>query len=151
MQVFNQIKPRDMEPSPRCVLCASSSPSELAASPLSEGQPTELGAASRHSRLSSLASFLDVSLVLWRSNGQWLTIERNMTGDFRKYNNNTGEEIAPCCSLEEVLLAFSHWTFEYSRRELLVLDIQGTPERAGSSASKLRLPSTRSVIGTTCR
>uniref|UniRef100_A0A7N6BJY9 non-specific serine/threonine protein kinase n=1 Tax=Anabas testudineus TaxID=64144 RepID=A0A7N6BJY9_ANATE len=69
--------------------------------------------------------FLDVSLVLWHSNGQWLTIERNMFGDFRKYNNNTGEEITPYCSLEEVLLAFSHWTYEYSGRELLVLDIQG--------------------------
>lgn len=72
--------------------------------------------------------FLDVSLVLMHSNGQWLTIERNMSGDFRKYNNNTGEEIAPCCSLEEMLLAFSHWTYEYSRRELLVLDIQGVGE-----------------------
>lgn len=71
--------------------------------------------------------FLDVLLVLWRSNGQWLTIERNMSGDFRKYNN-TGEEIAPCCSLEEMLLAFSHWTYEYSCRELLVLDIQGVGE-----------------------
>ncbi|XP_041642551.1 transient receptor potential cation channel subfamily M member 6 isoform X2 [Cheilinus undulatus] len=72
--------------------------------------------------------FLDVSLVLWHSNGQWLTIERNMSGDFRKYNNNTGEEIAPCCSLEEILLAFSHWTYEYSCRELLVLDMQGVGE-----------------------
>ncbi|KAM4576523.1 transient receptor potential cation channel subfamily M member 6 isoform 2-T2 [Odontesthes bonariensis] len=73
-------------------------------------------------------SFLDVSLVLLHSNGQWLTIEKNMTGDFRKYNNNTGEEITPCCSLEDLLLAFSHWTYEYSRRELLVLDIQGVGE-----------------------
>ncbi|KAM9360691.1 LOW QUALITY PROTEIN: transient receptor potential cation channel subfamily M member 6 [Symphorus nematophorus] len=72
--------------------------------------------------------FLDVSLVYWQSNGQWLTIERNMSGDFRKCNNNTGEEIAPCCSLEELLLAFSHWTYEYSCRELLVLDIQGVGE-----------------------
>ncbi|XP_060893733.1 transient receptor potential cation channel subfamily M member 6 isoform X3 [Labrus mixtus] len=72
--------------------------------------------------------FLDVSLVLWHSNGQWLTIERNMSGDFRKYNNNTGEEIAPCCPLEEMLLTFSHWTYEYSFRELLVLDIQGVGE-----------------------
>ncbi|XP_038558702.1 transient receptor potential cation channel subfamily M member 6 isoform X1 [Micropterus salmoides] len=72
--------------------------------------------------------FLDVSLVLWHSNGQWLTIESNMSGDFRKYNNNTGEEISPCCSLEEMLLAFSHWTYEYSGRELLVLDIQGVGE-----------------------
>nr|XP_046242836.1 transient receptor potential cation channel subfamily M member 6 isoform X2 [Scatophagus argus] len=86
MKVFNQVKPDDLQYSPR---------------------------------------FLDVSLVLWHSNGLWLTIERNMSGDFRKYNNNTGEEIAPCCSLEEMLLAFSHWTYEYSRRELLVLDIQG--------------------------
>ncbi|XP_043968718.1 transient receptor potential cation channel subfamily M member 6 isoform X1 [Gambusia affinis] len=89
MQVFNQIKPKDMHHSPR---------------------------------------FLDVSLVLRHSNGQWLTIERNLIGDFRKYNNNTGEEIAPCCSLEDVLLAFSHWTYEYSRREMLVLDIQGVGE-----------------------
>ncbi|TDH13356.1 hypothetical protein EPR50_G00056750, partial [Perca flavescens] len=72
--------------------------------------------------------FLDVALVLWLSNGQWLTIERNMCGDFRKYNNNNGEEIAPCCSLEETLLAFSHWTYEHSARELLVLDIQGVGE-----------------------
>uniref|UniRef100_A0AAQ4QVV8 non-specific serine/threonine protein kinase n=1 Tax=Gasterosteus aculeatus aculeatus TaxID=481459 RepID=A0AAQ4QVV8_GASAC len=72
--------------------------------------------------------FLDVALVLWHSNGQWLTIERNMSGDFRKYNNNTGEEISPCCSLEETLLAFSHWTYEYSCRELLVLDMQGVGE-----------------------
>uniref|UniRef100_A0A3B3BZ56 non-specific serine/threonine protein kinase n=1 Tax=Oryzias melastigma TaxID=30732 RepID=A0A3B3BZ56_ORYME len=72
--------------------------------------------------------FLDVSLILWHSNGQWLTIERNMTGDFRKYNNNTGEEITPCTSLEDMLLAFSHWTYEHSGKELLVLDIQGVGE-----------------------
>uniref|UniRef100_A0A3P9LRN6 non-specific serine/threonine protein kinase n=1 Tax=Oryzias latipes TaxID=8090 RepID=A0A3P9LRN6_ORYLA len=89
MQVFNQIKPHDMHPTPR---------------------------------------FLDVSLVLWHSNGQWLTIERNMTGDFRKYNNNTGVEITPCSSLEDMLLAFSHWTYEHSCKELLVLDIQGVGE-----------------------
>uniref|UniRef100_A0A3P8ZDJ4 non-specific serine/threonine protein kinase n=1 Tax=Esox lucius TaxID=8010 RepID=A0A3P8ZDJ4_ESOLU len=69
--------------------------------------------------------FLEVSLLRWHSDGQWLTIERNMTGDFRKYNNNTGEEIAPCCAMEETLLAFSHWTYQYSCGELLVLDIQG--------------------------
>ncbi|XP_015242883.1 PREDICTED: transient receptor potential cation channel subfamily M member 6-like isoform X3 [Cyprinodon variegatus] len=90
IKVFNQIKPKYIDHSPR---------------------------------------FLDVSLVLWHSNGHWLTIERNLIGNFRKYNNNTGEEIAPCCSLEEVLLAFSHWTYEYSRREMLVLDIQGVGEQ----------------------
>lgn len=69
--------------------------------------------------------FLDMSLLHWHSDGQWLTIERNMTGDFRKYNTNTGEEIAPCCGMEEMLLAFSHWTYQYSCKELLVLDLQG--------------------------
>lgn len=81
--------------------------------------------------LSLGGSFLDVSLLLCPSTGHWFTIERNMCGEFRKYNNNSGEEIAPCCSLEELLLAFSHWTFEYSRRELLVLDIQGEEMPAG--------------------
>lgn len=72
--------------------------------------------------------FLDVSLVLWHSNGQWLTIERNIAGNFRKYNHNTGEEISPQCLLEEMLLAFSHWTYEYTRCEMLVLDLQGVDE-----------------------
>ncbi|TRY81917.1 hypothetical protein DNTS_013382 [Danionella cerebrum] len=68
--------------------------------------------------------FLDVSLLHWRSDGQWLTVEKNMSGHFRKYNNNTGEEILPCTGLEETVLAFSHWTYEYTNRELLVLDMQ---------------------------
>ncbi|XP_028312748.1 transient receptor potential cation channel subfamily M member 6-like isoform X3 [Gouania willdenowi] len=89
MQVFNQVKPDDMQHSPR---------------------------------------FLNLSLIHVKSNGQWLTIESNMNGDFKKYNNKAGEEITPCCSLEERLLAFSHWTFEYSCRELIVLDIQGVGE-----------------------
>uniref|UniRef100_A0AAR2J8R6 non-specific serine/threonine protein kinase n=1 Tax=Pygocentrus nattereri TaxID=42514 RepID=A0AAR2J8R6_PYGNA len=69
--------------------------------------------------------FLDVSLLWWQAEGQWLTIEGNMSGDFMKYNNNTGEEISPCCALEETVLAFSHWTYEYTQKELLVLDLQG--------------------------
>uniref|UniRef100_A0A8C1MM85 non-specific serine/threonine protein kinase n=1 Tax=Cyprinus carpio TaxID=7962 RepID=A0A8C1MM85_CYPCA len=69
--------------------------------------------------------FLDVSLLHWRSDGQWLTVEKNMSGHFRKYNNNTGEEILPSSGLEEAILAFSHWTYEYTNRELLVLDLQG--------------------------
>lgn len=48
-----------------------------------------------------------------------------MTGKFRKYNNNNGDEITPGNLLEEMMLAFSHWTYEYTRGELLVLDLQG--------------------------
>ncbi|XP_076855162.1 transient receptor potential cation channel subfamily M member 6 isoform X2 [Brachyhypopomus gauderio] len=69
--------------------------------------------------------FLDVSLLYWPAEGEWLTIERNMSGDFMKYSNNTAEEITPSCGLEETVLAFSHWTYEYTCRELLVLDLQG--------------------------
>ncbi|XP_062874411.1 transient receptor potential cation channel subfamily M member 6 [Trichomycterus rosablanca] len=69
--------------------------------------------------------FLDVSLLWWQAEGRWLTVERNMSGEFMKYNNNTGEEITPSGGLEETVLAFSHWTHEYTAGELLVLDLQG--------------------------
>lgn len=110
MQVFNMIKPDDMHHSPRYVCVVYTHVSVCLC---------------MYQRPFLSTRFLDVSLVLWHSNGQWMTIERNMSGDFRKYNNNTGEEITPCCSLEETLLAFSHWTYEYSCKEMLVLDIQG--------------------------
>ncbi|MFT7813572.1 transient receptor potential cation channel subfamily M member 6-like [Arapaima gigas] len=69
--------------------------------------------------------FLDVCLLHWHSEDKWLTIEKYMAGDFRKYNNNTGEEMSPNSCLEETILAFSHWTYHFSRGELLVLDLQG--------------------------
>lgn len=69
--------------------------------------------------------FLEVFLIYCHSANQWLTIEKYMTGEFRKYNNNNGDEISPSNTLEELMLAFSHWTYEYTRGELLVLDLQG--------------------------
>ncbi|XP_077004556.1 transient receptor potential cation channel subfamily M member 6 [Tamandua tetradactyla] len=72
--------------------------------------------------------FLEVFLIYCHSANQWLTIEKYMTGDFRKYNNNNGDEIVPSSTLEELMLAFSHWTYEYTRGELLVLDLQGVGE-----------------------
>ncbi|XP_019660855.1 transient receptor potential cation channel subfamily M member 6 isoform X2 [Ailuropoda melanoleuca] len=72
--------------------------------------------------------FLEVFLIYCHSVNQWLTIEKYMTGEFRKYNNNNGDEIAPSNTLEELMLAFSHWTYEYTRGELLVLDLQGVGE-----------------------
>ncbi|ELW68489.1 Transient receptor potential cation channel subfamily M member 6 [Tupaia chinensis] len=68
--------------------------------------------------------FLEVFLIYCHSANQWLTIEKYMTGEFRKYNNNNGDEIIPSNTLEELMLAFSHWTYEYTRGELLVLDLQ---------------------------
>ncbi|XP_075454422.1 transient receptor potential cation channel subfamily M member 6 isoform X3 [Ascaphus truei] len=72
--------------------------------------------------------FLEVFLIYCHSANQWLTIEKYMTGEFRKYNNNNGDEITPTSLLEETLLSFSHWSYEYSRGELLVLDLQGVGE-----------------------
>ncbi|XP_006892067.1 PREDICTED: transient receptor potential cation channel subfamily M member 6 [Elephantulus edwardii] len=72
--------------------------------------------------------FLEVFLIYCHSADQWLTIEKYMTGEFRKYNNNNGDEIVPSNTLEELMLAFSHWTYEYTRGELLVLDLQGVGE-----------------------
>lgn len=69
--------------------------------------------------------FLEVFLIYCHSANQWLTIEKYMTGEFRKYNNNNGDEITPISLLEELMLAFSHWTYIYTRGELLVLDLQG--------------------------
>ncbi|XP_069817937.1 transient receptor potential cation channel subfamily M member 6 isoform X3 [Dendropsophus ebraccatus] len=72
--------------------------------------------------------FLEVFLIYCHSANQWLTIEKYMTGEFQKYNNNNGDEITPTTLLEEALLSFSHWTYEYTRGELLVLDLQGVGE-----------------------
>ncbi|XP_008072560.1 transient receptor potential cation channel subfamily M member 6 [Carlito syrichta] len=72
--------------------------------------------------------FLEVFLIYCHSANQWLTIEKYMTGEFQKYNNNNGDEITPTNTLEELMLAFSHWTYEYTRGELLVLDLQGVGE-----------------------
>lgn len=74
--------------------------------------------------------FLEVFLLYCHSAGQWFAIEECITGEFRKFNNNNGEEISPTNLLEETMLAFSHWTYEYTRGELLVLDLQGeSPSR----------------------
>ncbi|XP_078479016.1 LOW QUALITY PROTEIN: transient receptor potential cation channel subfamily M member 7-like, partial [Lampetra planeri] len=72
--------------------------------------------------------FLEVFLLYCHSAGQWFAIEECITGEFRKFNNNNGDEIRPTNLLEETMLAFSHWTFEYTRGELLVLDLQGVGE-----------------------
>ncbi|XP_041075479.1 transient receptor potential cation channel subfamily M member 7-like isoform X4 [Polyodon spathula] len=72
--------------------------------------------------------FLEVFLLYCHSAGQWFAIEECITGEFRKFNNNNGDEIVPTNMLEETMLAFSHWSYEYTRGELLVLDLQGVGE-----------------------
>ncbi|KAJ8247832.1 hypothetical protein GJAV_G00251040 [Gymnothorax javanicus] len=72
--------------------------------------------------------FLEVFLLYCHSAGQWFAIEECITGEFRKFNNNNGDEIVPTNLLEETMLAFSHWSYEYTKGELLVLDLQGVGE-----------------------
>uniref|UniRef100_A0A8C5MF01 non-specific serine/threonine protein kinase n=1 Tax=Leptobrachium leishanense TaxID=445787 RepID=A0A8C5MF01_9ANUR len=72
--------------------------------------------------------FLEVFLLYCHSADQWFTIEECMAGKFRKYNNNTGNENIPKNMLEKTMLAFSHWTYEYTKGEFLVLDLQGVGE-----------------------
>ncbi|KAG8505318.1 Transient receptor potential cation channel subfamily M member 7, partial [Galemys pyrenaicus] len=87
--------------------------------------------------------FLEVFLLYCHSAGQWFAVEECMTGEFRKYNNNNGDEIIPTNTLEEIMLAFSHWTYEYTRGELLVLDLQGVGENL-TDPSVIKAEETRS-------
>uniref|UniRef100_A0A670JCK1 non-specific serine/threonine protein kinase n=1 Tax=Podarcis muralis TaxID=64176 RepID=A0A670JCK1_PODMU len=99
--------------------------------------------------------FLEVFLIYCHSANQWLTIEKYMTGEFRKYNNNNGDEITPSNLLEEMMLAFSHWTYEYTRGELLVLDLQGKViqhkcfSKCGLSCAKFTCPTHHCPCGKT--
>uniref|UniRef100_A0A670JB81 non-specific serine/threonine protein kinase n=1 Tax=Podarcis muralis TaxID=64176 RepID=A0A670JB81_PODMU len=100
--------------------------------------------------------FLEVFLIYCHSANQWLTIEKYMTGEFRKYNNNNGDEITPSNLLEEMMLAFSHWTYEYTRGELLVLDLQGNRviqhkcfSKCGLSCAKFTCPTHHCPCGKT--
>ncbi|KAG9341288.1 hypothetical protein JZ751_019390 [Albula glossodonta] len=63
--------------------------------------------------------FLEVFLLYCHSASQWFAIEECISGEFRKFNNNNGDEIVPTNLLEETMLAFSHWSYEYTRGELL--------------------------------
>uniref|UniRef100_H2MBP2 non-specific serine/threonine protein kinase n=1 Tax=Oryzias latipes TaxID=8090 RepID=H2MBP2_ORYLA len=88
--------------------------------------------------------FLEVFLLYCHSAGQWFAIEECITGEFRKFNNNNGDEIVPTNLLEETMLAFSHWTYEYTRGELLVLDLQGKTPRSAHKRVFTSCPSSGS-------
>ncbi|XP_078540885.1 transient receptor potential cation channel subfamily M member 7-like isoform X2 [Lissotriton helveticus] len=87
--------------------------------------------------------FLEVFLLYCHSSGQWFTVEECIAGRFRKYNNNNGDENVPESMLEQTMLAFSHWTYEYTRGELLVLDLQGVGENL-TDPSVIKAGDTRS-------
>ena len=72
----------------------------------------------------------DVSLVKYHSQSSigYVVQEEYLAGTFEKYNNNTGM-VAACPTKvgtdHRILQAFSHWTYVYSERTLMVVDCQG--------------------------
>ncbi len=58
------------------------------------------------------------------ANGEVVTLEEFISGEFVKYINNTGDR----CEENNIIAdkAFSHYTYEKSEKKLTVLDIQGS-------------------------
>lgn len=50
-----------------------------------------------------------------------------MEGEFRKYNTNSG--FIECAQWRNTPHAFSHFTFEHSNHQLIVVDIQGVGDK----------------------
>ena len=59
----------------------------------------------------------------------WM-LEPPLTGKYVKFNNNTGYINVPLQKAHPALQAFSHFTYEYSDRMLLVVDVQGVIDDA---------------------
>ena len=51
-----------------------------------------------------------------------VTIEENLSGDYHKFNSNSGAENR---QLSSILPAFGHWVWEASGRKIMICDIQG--------------------------
>ena len=72
------------------------------------------------------ACFLYNKVYYGKLDGQFITIEHYLRGDFKKYINNTGEIIhhdGNDLALKAEM--FSHYTYVKSQNNLMVLDIQG--------------------------
>jgi hypothetical protein len=55
-----------------------------------------------------------------------LAVENELAGQYAKYNNNDGYVNESECIECRVAQAFSHFSFEKSRRQEIVVDIQGS-------------------------
>eukprot|EP00483_Globobulimina_turgida_P010116 UN10135 len=53
--------------------------------------------------------------------GEYIMIERYLTGQYEKWNSNSGWYADPGMSIQ----AFCHWTYHYSKGNLLMCDAQG--------------------------
>ena len=60
------------------------------------------------------------------SNGEVVTVEKFIEGDFIKYVNNTGERCVDDNLIADKAEAFCHYSYEKSEGKLMVVDIQGS-------------------------
>ena len=60
------------------------------------------------------------------ANGEVVTLEEFISGEFVKHINNTGDKCEEDNIIADKAEAFSHYTYEKSEKKLAVLDIQGS-------------------------
>lgn len=57
--------------------------------------------------------------------GEWILVEDYLEGDFQKFVSNTGWVKPLCLTSYNSMPAFSHWTWVYTKGQLMVTDLQG--------------------------
>jgi hypothetical protein len=66
---------------------------------------------------------IDVDLVLINDKEYFYTVEEFVEGDFKKWTNNAGRINKSIYT--SLLHAFSHWTYQFTNKHLIVTDLQG--------------------------
>jgi hypothetical protein len=83
-----------------------------------------------------VVSFIEIELLnyLELPDKPFCTQEQVLTGTWVKYNNNSGmvmrEEGTPN---HDVIQAFSHWTYEFTRANIMIVDCQGVYDERGNT------------------
>lgn len=84
--------------------------------------------------------FVSPSLFLVKTDSKWrcFFVEPYIKGDFKKFNNNGGyvfqapSEMESASHTSDALQAFSHYSWQKSRRQILVCDLQGVMTEKGA-------------------
>ena len=70
--------------------------------------------------------FLDTFVIEMAEHNETYAVEKYVEGEFIKYNNNTGYVSQDQRNTPQ---AFSHFTYEFSKKKLIIVDIQGVDDR----------------------
>ena len=76
---------------------------------------------------------------------RYLAVEQELKGEYEKYNNNDGWVNQSDCVKCQVAQAFSHFTYESSNQQKMVVDIQGASIGSISSMCMYTDPQIHSV------